>query len=105
MLSINIQTPTSVMSIIRDNFKNKRLRLNLTQEGLSSRSGVSLGSVKRFESSGEISLKSLLKLAVVLECLDDFSKIATSAQENISSMEELLKQGDKLSLPKRGKIR
>jgi transcriptional regulator with XRE-family HTH domain len=105
MLSINIQTPASVMLIIRDNFKSKRLRLNLTQEGLSNRSGVSFGSVKRFESNGEISLKSLLKLAVVLECLDDFSSVAKNNQENINSMEQLLKQNNKSSLPKRGKIR
>ena len=37
---------------------------------------ISLGSIKRFESSGEISLKSLLKISLTLECLDDFSTIA-----------------------------
>jgi transcriptional regulator with XRE-family HTH domain len=45
----------------------KRLDKNPTQEGLAKRSGVSLGSLKRFESSGHISLESLLKLALVLE--------------------------------------
>ena len=59
MLSINIQTPSSVIDLLKQRFKEKRLRMKLTQEGLAKRSGVSHGSLKRFESSGEISLKSL----------------------------------------------
>ena len=55
MLAINISTPKSIMQNLKDKFKQKRLSLNLTQEGLSNKSGVSLGSIKRFETSGEIS--------------------------------------------------
>ena len=40
------------------------------QKALSEKSGVSLGSVKRFETSGEISLHALIKLAIALD-LDD----------------------------------
>ncbi len=43
-----------------------RKQLTLTQGELAERSGVSLGSIKRFESSGQISLESLLKLAQIL---------------------------------------
>ena len=72
MLAINISTPKSIMEQFKDNFKQKRLSLNLTQEGLANKSGVSLGSIKRFETTGQISLKSLLKLAFILDCLNDF---------------------------------
>ena len=105
MLSINIQTPSLIMQELKKNFKQKRLQFELTQEGLATRSGVSLGSVKRFESSGEISLKSLLKLAVVLECLNDFIDIASPSIKDISSIDELLKTDLKSSTKKRGKIR
>ena len=105
MLSINIQTPSSIMETIRNNFKRARLDLELTQEGLSNRSGVSLGSIKRFENSGEISLKSILKLAIVLNCLDDFSKIALPSTKQVSSIDELLKQDIDDKQPKRGKIK
>ena len=77
MLNINIETPFSIMEVLKDNFKQKRLSFNLTQEGLSKKSDVSLGSLKRFENSGQISLESLLKLALVLECLEEFKNIAT----------------------------
>jgi transcriptional regulator with XRE-family HTH domain len=44
-----------------------RKRKKITQKELASRSGVSLGSLKRFEQSGEISLQSFTKLAIALE--------------------------------------
>ncbi|MEV9526811.1 helix-turn-helix domain-containing protein [Aliarcobacter butzleri] len=91
MLAINISTPKSIMQDLKDKFKQKRLSLNLTQEGLSNKSGVSLGSIKRFESSGEISFESLLKVALVLNCLDDFKNIANEKDEQYESMEDLLK--------------
>jgi transcriptional regulator with XRE-family HTH domain len=106
MLSINIQTPSSMALLLKDKFKQRRLALELTQEGLALRSGVSLGSLKRFESSGQISLDSLLKLSLVLECLHDFSLIANEKKESISSIDELIKQSNKQTkFSKRGKIK
>lgn len=90
MLDINIETPSSILEVLKDNFKQKRLSFNLTQEGLSKKSGVSLGSLKRFENIGQISLESLLKLALVLECLDEFKNIAIIKDE-IASIDDLLK--------------
>ncbi len=102
MLTINISTPASMIETIKDNFKQKRLSLNLTQEGLSNKSGVSLGSIKRFERIGQISLESLLKLAFVLDCLDDFKNIANKNDEEYETMEDLLKSK---STKKRGVIK
>ena len=91
MLAINISTPNSIMQNLKDKLKQKRLSLNLTQEGLANKSGVSLGSIKRFESSGEISFESLLKVALVLNCLDDFKNIANKKDEQYETMDDLLK--------------
>jgi transcriptional regulator with XRE-family HTH domain len=54
--------------------------MNLTQEELAARSGVTLGSLKRFERQGLIALDSLLNLALVLNCLDDFDRLAAESQ-------------------------
>jgi len=104
MLSINIQTPETIMEMLRDKLKRRRLSLDLTQEGLANRSGVSLGSLKRFEKSTEISLHSLLKIALVLECLDDFTMIANPKQNEINSIDELL-ISKPLKVSKRGSIK
>ena len=60
--------------------KHKRLEQNLTQQGLSVRSGVSLGSIKRFERFGQISLKSLVDIALALGCLGDFEELFATNQ-------------------------
>ena len=62
---------------IAGRFKARRLAMNLTQEGVAARSGVSWGSLKRFERTGLIALDSLLRVALVLDCLDDFDKLAS----------------------------
>ena len=103
MLNINISTPSSIMEILRVKYKQKRLSMDLTQSGLSTRSGVSLGSVKRFESNGKISLESLLKISLVLECLDDFDNIANIKEKKIDSIKQLLSIKE-TPIKKRGSI-
>ena len=103
MLNINISTPSSIMEILRVKYKQKRLSMDLTQSGLSTRSGVSLGSVKRFESNGKISLESLLKISLVLECLDDFDNIANIKEKKIDSIKRLLSIKE-MPIKKRGSI-
>lgn len=70
-----LKTPTEIMNDLASKAKQKRLAQNLTQEGVCLRSGVSLGSLKRFENTGQISLESLLKLAHSLNCLSDFESV------------------------------
>jgi len=72
-----LKSPQEIMQEIAKRAKAKRLEQNLTQEGLALRSGVSLGSIKRFERTGEISLKSLIDIALALGCLDDFEALFT----------------------------
>ncbi len=90
MLSILPKNPHDVMQELREKFKARRVTLRYTQKELSARSGVSFGSLKRFESSGQISLESLLKLALVLECLGDFEGVCGERERVYESLEELL---------------
>lgn len=68
--------------------KAKRISHDLTQKELAERSGVSFGSVKRFEQSGDISLKHLLLIAFVLDELESFNTLF-SANET-QSMDEFI---------------
>ena len=84
MLSINLRTPKETREKIAARAKERRLTLNISQKDLAERSGVSLGSIKRFESGGLVSLASLLEIALVLGCLDDFTKLFAGAGEPVS---------------------
>ena len=61
-------------------FRDRRLAMNLTQVELAARSGVTWSSLKRFEREGLIALDSLLNLALVLDCLEDFDKLAVESR-------------------------
>ncbi len=68
--------------------QRKRKQHKLTQQQLSRKSGVSLGSVKRFERTGEISLTSLVKIAFVLDCEKDFDELF--ARKEYRSIQEVI---------------
>ncbi|BAF72562.1 helix-turn-helix domain-containing protein [Sulfurovum sp. NBC37-1] len=90
MLSFLPPAPSDVMDTLKSKFRQRRKALGYTQTELSERSGVSLGSLKRFERSGQISLESLLKLALVLDCLGDFSSLCEVEEERLGSIAEVL---------------
>lgn len=58
--------------------RNIRKRRSISQEKLASISGVSYGSIKRFESTGKISLLSLTKIAMALDMADELRDIFTN---------------------------
>ncbi len=72
---INTSTEQSIKEELVNRFKKRRKESKLTQREISIRSGVSYGSIRRFESSGDISLQALLKLSRVLGALDDFNEV------------------------------
>lgn len=57
--------------------RNIRRRRKISQEELAHMSGVSYGSVKRFETTGKISLLSLTKLAMALDMADELRELFT----------------------------
>ncbi len=67
-----LKSPGQTSDTIVNNVRARRKEMKISQKELARRSDVSLGSVKRFEQTGEISLSSLIKIAYVLGCEDDF---------------------------------
>ncbi|MDR1453334.1 MAG: helix-turn-helix transcriptional regulator [Candidatus Margulisbacteria bacterium] len=63
-----------------DRVRARRKEQKISQQKLAERSGVSFGSVKRFERFGEISLVSLLKVAQALGCESDFAYLFKEKQ-------------------------
>ena len=57
--------------------RNVRKRRSISQEKLAKMSGVSFGSVKRFETTGQISLLSLTKIAMALDMADELRNLLT----------------------------
>ncbi len=83
-------TPYEISMQIAQRHRALRKRQKTSQKEMAERSGVSLGSLKRFERSGKISLESLLKLAHLLGRLSDFDKVLEE-KENPVNIERLFK--------------
>ncbi|MDE7177813.1 MAG: helix-turn-helix transcriptional regulator [Lachnospiraceae bacterium] len=60
------KAPGEIQEIIAGRLRQIRRKRKISQKKLSELSGVSLGSVKRFEQSGEIAFLSLIKIAYAL---------------------------------------
>ena len=70
--------------------RNIRKRRSISQEKLSSMSGVSYGSIKRFEATGQISLISLTKIAMALDIADELRSIST--QVSYKNIQEVINE-------------
>lgn len=87
------KTPREIDKIIAERIRSIRKRRKISQKRLSEKSGVSLGSVKRFETSGEISLLSLTKIAIALEISNEIEDLFQEIP--FLSIEEILNEKNK----------
>ncbi len=99
IISFNILTPDDVAKQIATRVKARRLELNLTQEGIAARAGLKFATYRRFEQTGEISLKGLLQIGFALNALSEFD--ALFAQKQYQSLDDVLNEQNVIR--KRGK--
>ena len=87
MINLYQKTWNEINTEIANRMIQLRKRKKISQKELASRSGVSLGSLKRFEQSGEISLKSFTNLTIALgveeELVSLFSEVSFDCIEEV----------------------
>lgn len=87
---MSLITPVKAKVALAANMKERRLVLNLTQVGLSERSGVALSTLRKFEQSGAISIDNLLKLMLVVGGLRRIVEATAPEQRRFSSIDDVL---------------
>ena len=100
MISFNLMAPEDIATEIALRLKNRRLAQNLTLEGLARRSGVALGTLKKFERTGQIALVSFIRLVITLK--DEAALENILLEQKFETLDEILQSGKK---PKRGRIK
>lgn len=93
MITLYQKTWTEINNDIAQKIVRLRKRKKITQKQLAARSGVSLGSLKRFEQSGEISLKSLTKIAIALDVENELEDLFNNVP--FASIEEVINEQTK----------
>ena len=85
---LNQKTPNEIARNLAEKIKQQRKKLKISQQELAQKSGVSLGSIKRFETKYEISLVSLIKIAIALELDRDIENLFTT--KTYTSIDEVI---------------
>lgn len=81
------KTPLDILHEIAAKVKALRKAKSLSQYDLAKKSGVSTGSIRRFEQTGQVSLESLLKILNVLDRLNELETIlASNNDKNIERL-------------------
>jgi transcriptional regulator with XRE-family HTH domain len=82
------KTPAQIAAELAAAVRARRKEHGYSQLDLSKKAGVSLGSLKRFETQHEISLKSLIKISIALSCEEDFAQLF--AKKHYQSIQEII---------------
>lgn len=69
-----------IMQVIASNVRAMRLARNITQKDFAKKSGIALATYRRFENTGEISIRKLVAIAQILDQVDDLKKLFTKKE-------------------------
>lgn len=82
-------TPASILKDIAERVKERRLGQNLTQKVFAKRAGVGYDAYRKFENTGEITLRNLILCAIALDNTEGFFNLFT--KKSYQSIDDLLK--------------
>jgi transcriptional regulator with XRE-family HTH domain len=99
MISFSLIPAKDIAAEIALRLRSRRLAQNLTLEGLARRSGVPLGTLKKFERTGQIALVSFIRLAITLK--DEAALEKLLLEQKFETLDEVLQS---VKNPKRGRI-
>ena len=85
----NVST-SELMKVVAGNVRAMRLRRNISQKDFASKVGIALPTYRRFETTGEISLRKLVEIAKFFDVAGDFKNLFTKRE--YSSIEEVIKE-------------
>ena len=85
----NVST-SELMKVVAGNVRAMRLRRNISQKDFASKVGITLPTYRRFETTGEISLRKLVEIAKFFDLAGDFKNLFTKRE--YSSIEEVISE-------------
>lgn len=81
---------SEIMKVVAGNVRAMRLRRNISQKDFASKVGIALPTYRRFETTGEISLRKLVEIAKFFDLTGDIKNLFTKRE--YSSIEDVIKE-------------
>ena len=100
MIAFSLLSSEDISLELASRVRSRRLDQSLTQEGLASRSGVSFGTLKKFERTGKIAFVSFVRLITALG--DEAALENLLLEPKFETLDEVL---DVQKKPRRGTIK
>ena len=88
MICLDQKTSYEIARDLAARVRRRRKERKLTQAQQAKRAGMSLGSYKRFEQTGQVAFASLLNIAIVLGCEGDFDELFS--RRHYQSIQEVI---------------
>ena len=82
-------SPDSILNGIAGRVKERRLERNLTQKAFAQRAGIGYDAYRKFENTGDITLRNLVLCAIALDDVDAFRELFV--KKSYQSIDDLLK--------------
>lgn len=83
-------TASEIMKTVAGNVRVMRLARNISQKDFALRVGIALPTYRRFESTGEISMRKLVEIAKFFDLTGDIKNLFTKRE--YSSIEDVIKE-------------
>ncbi len=93
MITLDFKTAPEINMDLASKVAHIRKRKKITQKALAAKSGVSYASIRRFETTGEISLLSFTKIAIALNIQSDLEELFANAK--YESIQEIIYEQNK----------
>lgn len=81
---------SEIMKVVAGNVRAMRLGRNISQKDFASKVGIALPTYRRFESTGEISMRKLVEIAKFFGLTGDIKNLFTKRE--YSSIEDVIKE-------------
>ncbi len=100
---VSLQSPAEVAADLAERARALRLTRNWTRQTLAARAGVTLASLRRFETSGKASLELVLKVAYALDRLGEVDALLRPPRARSIDELEALEAQSARPIRKRGR--
>ena len=91
IVSLEDLLPVEAKKLLAKQAKETRLARGWTRETLSQQTGIPVPTIKRYETTGEISLRQFLKLVFILGDLDKLKEVFKPEEPFYTSLDEIEK--------------
>ncbi|SEB15449.1 helix-turn-helix domain-containing protein [Paraburkholderia sartisoli] len=88
MLNFELAAVEEICTELASRLRAHRLAQNITQAELAGRAGISMGTVRNFESKGQATLESLIKIVMALGLAGSLSDLFVLRATTIRDMEK-----------------